>query len=127
LTEATDILLAKADALVAALRDHALAHRETLRPGRTHGVHPEPDVWGHRVADFAFAAARGRDRLRPAPEAGGGGKLSGPVGNYSNIAPEIEAEVMPALGLRPADVAPQVVVRDGLSERGRGLRNRDTA
>jgi adenylosuccinate lyase len=116
LTEATDILLAKADRLVAALREHALAHRETLRPGRTHGVHAEPDVWGHRVADFAFAAARGRDRLRRAREAVAVGKLSGPVGNYSNIAPAIEAEVMPALGLRPADVATQVVMRDGISE-----------
>jgi adenylosuccinate lyase len=116
LTEATDILLGKADALVAALREHALAHRETLRPGRTHGVHAEPDVWGHRVADFAFAAARSRDRLRRAREAVAVGKLSGPVGNYSNIAPEIEAEVMPALGLRPADVATQVVMRDGISE-----------
>jgi adenylosuccinate lyase len=116
LTEATDILLAKADALVAALREHALAHRDTLRPGRTHGIHAEPDVWGHRVADFAFAAARGRDRLRRAREAVAVGKLSGPVGNYSNIAPDIEAEVMPALGLRPADVATQVVMRDGMSE-----------
>ena len=116
LTEATDILLAKADTLVTALRDHALAHRETLRPGRTHGVHAEPDVWGHRVADFAFAAARGRDRLRRAREAVAVGKLSGPVGNYSNISPAIEAEVMPALGLRPADVATQVVMRDGISE-----------
>jgi adenylosuccinate lyase len=116
LTEATDILLAKAGTLVTALRDHALAHRETLRPGRTHGVHAEPDVWGHRVADFAFAAARGRDRLRRAREAVAVGKLSGPVGNYSNISPGIEAEVMPALGLRPADVATQVVMRDGISE-----------
>src|SRR6201994_2885660 len=116
LTEATDILLAKADRLVAALREHALAHRETLRPGRTHGVHAEPDVWGHRVADFAFAAARSRDRLRRAREAVAVGKLSGPVGNYSNISPDIEAEVMPALGLRPADVATQVVMRDGISE-----------
>jgi adenylosuccinate lyase len=116
LTEATDILLAKADTLVAALRDHALAHRETLRPGRTHGVHAEPDVWGHRVADFAFAAARGRDRLRRARAAVAVGKLSGPVGNYSNISPDIEAAVMPALGLRPADVATQVVMRDGISE-----------
>jgi adenylosuccinate lyase len=116
LTEATDLLLARADALVAALREHALAHRETLRPGRTHGIHAEPDVWGHRVADFAFAAARGRDRLRRAREAVAVGKLSGPVGNYSNIAPEIEAEVMPALGLRAADVATQVVMRDGISE-----------
>jgi adenylosuccinate lyase len=116
LTEATDILLAKADALVAVLRDHALAHRDTLRPGRTHGVHAEPDVWGHRMADFAFAAARGRDRLRRARQAVAVGKLSGPVGNYSNIDPDIEAEVMPALGLRPADVATQVVMRDGISE-----------
>ncbi|HEY2239501.1 MAG TPA: adenylosuccinate lyase [Streptosporangiaceae bacterium] len=116
LTEATDILLAQADTLVATLRDHALAHRETLRPGRTHGIHAEPDVWGHRVADFAFAAARGRDRLRRARAAVAVGKLSGPVGNYSNISPAIEAEVMPALGLRAADVATQVVMRDGISE-----------
>src|SRR5512133_1398457 len=84
LTEATDILLAKADALVAALRDHALEHRDTLRVGRTHGIHGEPDVWGHRVADFAFAMARARDRIRRAGDAVAVGKLSGPVGNYSN-------------------------------------------
>jgi len=116
LTEATDIIMAKADRLVAVLRDHALAHRETLRPGRTHGVHAEPDLWGHRVADFAFAAARSRDRIRRAREAVAVGKLSGPVGSYSNIDPAIEAAVMPALGLRAADVATQVVMRDGIAE-----------
>jgi adenylosuccinate lyase len=116
LTEATDVLLAKATALVAVLREHALAHRGTLRPGRTHGVHAEPDVWGHRVADFAFAMARCRDRLRRAREAVATGKLSGPVGTYSNIDPAIEAEVMPLLGLRAAPVASQVVFRDGISE-----------
>jgi adenylosuccinate lyase len=116
LTEATDLLLGKADRLVAVLRDHALAHRGTLRPGRTHGIHAEPDVWGHRVADFAFAAARCRDRLRRAREAVAVGKLSGPVGTYSNIDPSVEEEVMPALGLRPADVATQVVMRDGIAE-----------
>src|SRR6202034_3469918 len=114
--EATDVILAKADRLVAVLRDHALAHRDTLRSGRTHGVHAEPDVWGHRVADFAFAAARSRDRVRRAREAVAVGKLSGPVGTYSNIDPAIEAEVMPALGLRAADVATQVVIRDGIAE-----------
>ena len=46
LTEATDIILAKADRLVAVLREHGLAHRGTLRSGRTHGIHAEPDVWG---------------------------------------------------------------------------------
>src|SRR5499427_4090988 len=116
LAEATDIILAKADRLVAVLRDHALAHRDTLRAGRTHGVHAEPDVWGHRVADFAFAAARSRDRIRRAREAVAVGKLSGPVGTYSNIDPSVEAEVMPALGLRAADVATQVVMRDGIVE-----------
>ena len=116
LTEATDILLEKADKLVAVLRDHALAHRATLRVGRTHGIHGEPDVWGHRVADFAFGVARSRDRLRRAREAVGVVAISGAVGTYSNIDPDIEAEVMPALGLRPADVATQVVMRDGISE-----------
>jgi adenylosuccinate lyase len=116
LAEATDIIVTKADRLVAALRDHALAHRNTLRSGRTHGVHAEPDLWGHRVADFAFAAARSRDRVRRAREAVAVGKLSGPVGSYSNIDPAIEAEVMPALGLRAADAATQVVMRDGIAE-----------
>src|SRR6266496_372767 len=116
LTQATDILLAKADALVATLREHALAHAGTVRAGRTHGIHAEPDTWGHRVADFAFAMARCRDRLVRAGEAVAVGTLSGPVGSYSNIDPHIEAEVMPALGLRPADVATQVVMRDGIAE-----------
>ena len=116
LTEATDLLVAEATRLVAALREHALAHRATLRIGRTHGIHAEPDVWGHRVADFAFAMARSRDRLARARDAVAVGKLSGPVGTYSNIDPGIEAIVLPELGLRPADVATQVVFRDGISE-----------
>src|SRR6202045_3983164 len=116
LTEATDLIVAKADRLVAVLRDHALAHRNTLRAGRTHGIHAEPDVWGHRVADFAFAMARCRDRLRHARQAVAVGKLSGPVGTYSNIDPAIEARVLPELGLRPAEVATQVVFRDGIAE-----------
>lgn len=116
LVEATDILLAKADTLVAALRDHALEHRNTLRVGRTHGIHAEPDVWGHRVADFAFGMARSRDRLRRAREAVGVMAISGPVGTYSNIDPTVEDHVARRLGLRPADVSTQVVLRDGISE-----------
>jgi adenylosuccinate lyase len=116
LTEAADLLIGRAVALTAALREHALAHRRTLRPGRTHGIHAEPDVWGHRVADFAFAMARCCERLRRARTAVAVGKLSGPVGTYSSIDPQIEAAVMAGLGLRPADVATQVVLRDGISE-----------
>src|SRR6202522_3700580 len=118
LAEASDLLIAEATRLVAVLRDHALAHRETLRPGRTHGVHAEPDSWGHRVADFAFAMARSRARLVREREAVAVGTLSGPVGSYSNIDAAIEAQVMTALGLRPAEVATQVVMRDGMAEWG---------
>ncbi len=116
LTEASDLLISRATALTAALREHALAHRDTLRVGRTHGIHAEPDVWGHRVADFAFAMNRCVARLRRARAAVAVGKLSGPVGTYSSIDPTIEAAVMTGLGLRPADVATQVVLRDGIAE-----------
>jgi adenylosuccinate lyase len=116
LTEASDLLLDKCAGLLAATREHALEHQATLRAGRTHGIHAEPDVWGHRMADFAFAVARCRDRLARAREAVAVGKLSGAVGTYSNIDPAIEAEVMAELGLRPADVATQVVLRDGIAE-----------
>jgi adenylosuccinate lyase len=114
LTEASGLLLAGSTALVAELREHALAHSQTLRVGRTHGIHAEPDVWGHRVADFAFAMARCRDRLLQARDDVAVGKLSGPVGTYSNIDPSVESQVMAELGLRPADAATQVVIRDGI-------------
>src|ERR1700758_4948225 len=94
LTEATDLLTARATALVAVLRDHALAHRDTLRAGRTHGVHAEPDTWGHRVADFAFGMARARDRIVRARDAGAVGTLSGPVGSYSKNRHGNQAEGM---------------------------------
>ena len=116
LTEATDLLTARCAALTAALREHALAHRGTLRVGRTHGIHAEPDVWGHRVADFAFGMARCTERLARARASVAVGKLSGPVGTYSNIDPAVEAAVMAELGLAPADVATQVVLRDGIAE-----------
>ncbi len=115
LTEATDLLTARCERLLHVLREHALAHRATLRVGRTHGIHAEPDLWGHRVADFAFAVHRCRDRLLRARQAVAVGKLSGAVGSYSNIDPVIESDVLGELGLRPADVATQVVMRDGIA------------
>jgi adenylosuccinate lyase len=116
LVEATDILLAKADELVGVLRDRALEHRDTLRVGRTHGIHAEPTVFGHRLADLAFGVARSRDRLRRARSAVAVAKISGAVGTYSSVDPAIEASVAAALGLRPADAATQVVLRDGIAE-----------
>jgi adenylosuccinate lyase len=84
--------------------------------GRTHGIHGEPDVWGHRVADFAFGVARSRDRLRRARAAVGVMAISGAVGTYSNIDPSVEAFVARELGLTAADVSTQVILRDGVSE-----------
>jgi adenylosuccinate lyase len=116
LVEATDLLLERADKLVAVLRDLGLKHRATLRVGRTHGIHGEPDVFGHRIADLAFGMARCRDRLRAARAAVAICKISGAVGTYSNIDPAVETEVAAALGLTPAPVATQVVLRDGIAD-----------
>ena len=116
LAEATDLLLARCDALVAALRDLGLAHRGTVRVGRTHGIHAEPTTWGHRVADLAFAMARSRDRLRAARASVAVAKISGAVGTYSNISNDVEQTVAARLGLTPAPAATQVVMRDGISE-----------
>jgi adenylosuccinate lyase len=114
--EATDVILAEADGLVAALRDHALAHMNTARLGRTHGMAAAPDVWGHRVADFAFSVARCRDRLRRSRIAISLGKISGPVGTYAGLDPRIEEHATARLGLNPAPVATQVLPRDCLAE-----------
>jgi len=116
LVEASDILLSKADTLVAALRELGLAHRDTIKVGRTHGIHAEPTTFGHRMADLAFAVARSRDRLRRARAAVAVAKISGAVGTYSNIDPAVETSVAQRLGLTPAPAATQVVIRDGISE-----------
>ncbi|HMC70770.1 MAG TPA: lyase family protein, partial [Mycobacteriales bacterium] len=71
---------------------------------------------GHRVADLAFAMARSRDRLKRAREAVAVAKISGAVGTYSNIDPDVEQQVAARLGLTPAPAATQVVIRDGISE-----------
>jgi len=115
LVEATDLLLAGCGSLVGVLRDLGLAHRATLRIGRTHGIHAEPDVFGHRVADLAFGLARCRDRLAAARAGVAVAKVSGAVGTYSNLDPSVEREVAAELGLAPAPVATQVVLRDGIA------------
>ena len=114
LTEATDLLVAKATRLVAVLRDHALEHAGTLRPGRTHGIHAEPDSWGHRVADFAFAMARCRDRI--VRRRGGGRHAVRSGRQLLQHRPRHRGRGIPALGLRAAPVATQVVMRDGIAE-----------
>lgn len=115
LQEAALLVLKQMDRLVVTLRDHALGHKETLRIGRTHGQVATTDVWGHRVADFAFAAHRARTRLIAATEEARVGKLSGPTGAYLHISSAIELRAMTHLGLKAPDAATQVIMRDGVA------------
>jgi adenylosuccinate lyase len=115
LRDAADLLLAAADEWVAVLRATALAHRDTVMIGRTHGVHAEPTTFGVKAALWALQAGRDRDRLRAARDAVAVCKLSGAVGTYSNIDPAVERHVGEALGLRPVP-ATQVVSRDRHAE-----------
>lgn len=102
--------------LVSILARHAIEHRNTVRVGRTHGQHAELTTWGYRVAGFAHSLNRARQRLVAARTAATRGKLSGPVGDYKRVTPGQEAKFLRILGLRPVEVATQVVPRDGLAD-----------
>ncbi len=115
LRDAADLLLAAADDLLDTLVTLAREHRDTVMIGRTHGVHAEPTTFGAKVALWALQVARDRVRLRAARDAVAVMKLSGAVGTYSNIPPEVEAHVGEALGLQPV-AATQVVARDRHAE-----------
>jgi len=112
LARATDLVLAKADTLVAALKRRALQEWDTVCVGRTHGVQAEPTTFGHKLAQFAFSVDRGRTRLRDARDGIAIGSISGAVGTYSNIDPFVEDYVCQRLGLSIEPVATQVVARD---------------
>jgi adenylosuccinate lyase len=116
LREAADILLDRLERLLVAVRDRALEHRDTLCVGRTHGVVAEPTTFGHKLAVWAFELDRNRDRLRRAREVVSVGKVSGAVGTYAAVDPFVEEYVCGELGLKPADVATQIIQRDRHAE-----------
>jgi adenylosuccinate lyase len=115
LRDAVDLLLAAADEFVATLKRLALAHRDTVMIGRTHGVHAEPTTFGAKVALWCLQADRDRERLKRARDVVAVCKLSGAVGTYSNIDPAVERHVGAALGLAPVP-ATQVLARDRHAE-----------
>ena len=115
LTRAADLLLGDLDAFVAALKARALELLDVPVTGRTHGMHAEPTTFGAKFALWALQADRDRTRLRNARRAVAVGKLSGAVGTYSNIDPEVEARVCAALGLTPVP-ATQVIAHDRHAE-----------
>jgi adenylosuccinate lyase len=116
LVRACDLLARRLDRLVAALRERALQHRDTLCLGRTHGVAAEPTTFGLKLAGHAFAFDRDRRRLRAARETVAVGTTSGAVGTYANLPADVEAEVLAELGLAPEPAPTQVVARDRHAE-----------
>jgi adenylosuccinate lyase len=113
--DAADLLIEASDELLESLVRLARTHRDTVMIGRTHGIHAEPTTFGAKAALWALQLDRDRTRLRAARHTVAVMKLSGAVGTYSNIPPDVEAFVGDALGLRPT-AASQVVARDRHAE-----------
>jgi adenylosuccinate lyase len=109
-------LVAGASALTAALAGRAREFRDTICAGRTHGVHAEPTTFGLKLASFAFESDRSTRRLKSAFAQAEIGKLSGVVGTYSALGPEIERDTLARLGLEPEPLSTQIVPRDRHAE-----------
>ena len=112
LVRSADILLEKLDRLIEAARKQAVAHKDRIMAGRTHGIHGEPTTLGLKFARFYEEMKRGRERLVAARKEIAVGKMSGAVGTFSNIEPDMEAEVCRTLGLEPDPISTQVINRD---------------
>jgi adenylosuccinate lyase len=112
LTQAADILLADLEALLAALKRRALEHKLSLTIGRSHGVHAEPTTLGLKLAGHYAAFARNRERLRRARAEIATCAISGAVGTFANVDPEVEAYVAQKLGLAVEPISTQIIPRD---------------
>ena len=112
LTQATVLLLADMDALLAAIKTRAMEHKFTPTIGRSHGIHAEPVTFGMKLAQAYAEFSRGRERLVAARAEIATCAISGAVGTFANIDPEVEAHVAAKLGLAVEPVSTQVIPRD---------------
>jgi adenylosuccinate lyase len=112
LQESADLLLADVDELLAVLKDQAYAYKDLAMVGRTHGVHAEPITLGLKFALWHAELQRHRARLEQARKAVAVGKLSGAVGTFAHLPPEVEATACALLGLEPASISTQIIQRD---------------
>ena len=112
LTQAADILLGDLDAVLAALKRRALEHKFTPMVARSHGVHAEPMTFGLKLAGHYAEFARNRERLVAARQEIATCQISGAVGTFANIDPQVEAYVAKKLGLTPEPVSTQIIPRD---------------
>ena len=116
LVEASELLIEGWEEVLRRLKALARKHELTWMVGRTHGVHAEPITFGIKVAGWHAEAQRCLRRTRAARETIAYGQVSGAVGGFTQLPPELEAKVLDALGLRPEPVSTQVVPRDRYAE-----------
>jgi adenylosuccinate lyase len=114
--EAGLLILAGIDGAIAAVVRRAEEHRQTICIGRSHGVHAEPTTFGWKLAGWAFELCRARERIERALEQNRVGQLSGTVGTYAAVQPEVERIACERLGLEPDPLSTQVVARDRHAE-----------
>lgn len=112
LVRASDILLADLDELLAAIKIQALAHKDTVCIGRSHGIHAEPTTFGLKMAQAYAEFERNKIRLIAARKDIATCAISGAVGTFANIDPRVEEHVAKALGLEAEPVSTQVIPRD---------------
>src|SRR5688572_6305790 len=116
LKESCDILLTKIDALLDVSKRRAFEFKDTPQIGRTHGIHAEPSSFGLVWALWYSEMRRNRQRLQAAKDRIAVSKISGAVGAFAHLSPEVEERVCSKLGLRPAEVSTQVIQRDRYAE-----------
>jgi len=114
--EAGELILGGIDRASEAVIRRAEEHRSTLMMGRTHGVHAEPTTFGLKLAGWAFELERARTRVSRALDGLRVGKLSGAVGTYAALDPEVERVACEQLGLEPAPSSTQILQRDRHAE-----------
>ena len=112
LVRATDLLLAGLTRVLAALRTRAFEHKDTVRIGRSHGIHAEPTTMGLTFARFYAEMHRNHARLMAARAEIATGAISGAVGTFANIDPSVEEHVCKMLDLTPEPISTQVIPRD---------------
>lgn len=110
--EAADLLLEDMVQLTQVLKEGAQEHKYTVMMGRTHGVHAEPITFGLKLATWVDEMNRNIDRLSEAKRVASVGKVSGAVGTFASVPPEIEEKACAKLGLRPAPISTQIIQRD---------------
>lgn len=112
LCRATDLILRDLDRLMEAVKRQAKAHKHTVCVGRSHGIHAEPTTFGLKLASWYAELDRRRAAVRAAREGIAYGAISGPVGTFAHLSPQVEEYVCEKLGLKPEPVSTQVIPRD---------------